>query len=203
MKERPILFSGPMVRAILEGRKTQTRRAVRPQPPRYPYGRTPTYLFENLWGWCAVHGTVRAVRSEDTIRCPYGVPGDRLWVRETHANLGKAPLPGGGTSEDIVLYRADHGDDCKIDGVRWTPAIHMYRRHSRITLEVVSIRAERLQAISDEDARSEGVSDFATYGTAKVEFASLWESINGAGSWDENPWVWAVEFRVLEKGGAH
>lgn len=157
-KERPILFSGPMVRAIIEGRKTQTRRIVKPQP-----------TFDGKW-W--VHKGY-ACNDEDEFRgglpffsdCPYGHVGDRLWVRETWAQVEGPP---GVIHVGHVLYRADACDNSgkrwssvrpgDPDGeVRWKPSIHMPRWASRLTLDVTGIRAERLQDISEEDAIAEGV----------------------------------------------
>lgn len=133
MKERPILFSAPMVRAILSGSKTQTRRVVKPQ-----------HL---------------------GVRCPYGQPGDRLWV-------------------------VSPADD------------YPTRRASRITLEIVSVRVERLQEISQEDAAAEGVEGVNT-GDFVTAYARLWESINGPGSWDQNPWVWVLQFKQVKSQGKY
>jgi hypothetical protein len=177
MKERPILFSGPMVRAILDGSKTQTRRTFK--------------------------GT-----TEHRSICPYGAPGDRLWVRETFAQ-GVEGCPGG------ISYRADHFDP-KGDGpahpMKWRPSIFMPRASSRILLEITDVRVQRLQEISDEDARAEGVSDGGCLSCGNPEpcgcgnpqpdardgFAWLWQSIHGRASWDANAWVWAITFQRLE-----
>lgn len=177
-KERPILFSGPMVRAILEGRKTQTRRIVKPQP------------VETEWR---------------KIACPYGQPGDRLWVRETFA-----------TGYGGVFYRASEGDKCKVISgaiVPWKPSIYMPRKLSRLTLEVVRVRVERLQDITDYDCAEEGCCDRTPLqdnepagkfirerqhsSAVRLRYECLWESINGKGSWDANPWVWVVEFKKV------
>lgn len=206
IKERPILFSGPMVRAILDGRKTQTRRVMKPQPTAFwNDGRQPKNLPYD--------------RSKDqVIRCPYGQPGDRLWVRETWAvvpqvtdNGPKHKAKGDGTG---VTWRADWNGNPS--GFKWKPSIHMPRWASRITLEIVHVRVERLQSISEQDAIAEGVesrpvkwnskaSQYRYYGwlekhdqwssSAICSFESLWDKINGPGSWDANPWVWVVEFR--------
>jgi len=193
-KERPILFSGPMVRAILEGKKTQTRRLVKPPPPR-------TCQTPLIWsdGW-SIAGHV--------YHCPYGKPGDRLWVRETWAeNAGSA----GG-----IIYRADFGDKCggvatlDLKGQEWThcvdrwrPSIFMPRWASRITLEITGVRIERLQHISEEDALAEGSigalnNSIGDNWSAREAFAAFWQSIHGADSWDINPWVWVVEFQHQE-----
>lgn len=205
VKERPILFSGPMVRAILEGRKSQTRRIVKPQPERLQ-----VYDATVRDGVCQFYGVGRSSQFADSldVQCPCGVPGDRLWVRETWQHTVATD------SDCCVCYAADlssrHsladqcgqgdfvavGEQCEPLHVgKWRPSIHMPRWASRITLEVVGVRVERLQDISEADAVSEGV-DFISVGGvgAKDVFESLWESINGEGSWHANPWVWAIEF---------
>ncbi|GHG79830.1 hypothetical protein [Comamonas sp. JC664] len=211
MAERPILFSGPMVQAILAGRKTVTRRVLKPQPEQSDiiaawrwYGRT----FAGGW---SLTGTPPAAMLKD---CPYGQPGDQLWLRETWA------LEDCGADGERVVYRADRaaawratlGDfhylSSDYEPGRWRPSIHMPRWASRLMLNVVSIRAERLHAITEEDARAEGVEPDAKYpsrwknylGDVSVpdavdSFMTLWMSINGIESWDANPWVWRVEFR--------
>lgn len=174
--ERPILFSGPMVRAILDGRKTMTRR-----------------IFKRRTG-------ITGPELDPTFRCPYGSPGDRLWVRETWA-----------VPETVTFYRAtDYG--LLPPGAKWSPSIHMPRRASRLTLEVTDVRIERLHDISEEDARAEGVESIAFdwrnympereapeqfHKNARESFFSLWESINGTASLASNPWVWVVSFRRL------
>jgi hypothetical protein len=169
MKSRPIIFSGPMVRAILAGEKTQTRRIINPQP------------YMN-------HDTRAA---GDISTCPYGQPGDQLWVRETFM-----PMP---HLNAKAFYRATD----RLVGGKWKPSIFMPRDLSRIDLEVVAVRVERLQSITPQDAWKEGISaDGWETGSAIHEFRRLWESINGAGSWDLNPWVWVVEFRRVEGGKA-
>lgn len=193
MKERPILFSSPMVKALLAGTKTQTRRLVKPQPGP-ELGETPGAA------WNA--GFV-------DVKCPYGQEGDRLWVREAWGfdsgvrgdfrPLGRNDLSG----MDLLthtLYRADGGK-----APRWRPSIHMPRWASRITLEVTSVRVERLQDITEEDAKAEGVdsvpvADVPRNGTLyhRDDFAQLWDIINGSKApWSSNPWVWVVGFRRL------
>jgi hypothetical protein len=189
MKERPILFTGAMVRALLDGSKTQTRRVVKPQP------------------LAAEFGMCRLVDSQGRpIACPYGQPGDRLWVRETFAL--SVVDPDGGSPQDEpdnwdVFYRADPeqpgGGWTDAEGneiaAPWKPSIHMPRWACRILLEITRVRVERLQDISYEDARAEGVDLAVWAGIAINGYKALWESINGAGSWDANPWVWVVEFK--------
>lgn len=196
MRERPILFSSPMVRAILAGTKAQTRRVVKPQPE----WSEPATVWQHGdghsgSGWYAHHSEYP---EEGALhyRCPYGQPGDRLWVRETHIDLGAC-----------CLYRADANAEQEralvAPGQRWMPSIHMPRSLSRITLEVTGVRVERLQDISEADAQAEGAEPMAlddlgnTWRTHKRGYQSLWESINGPGSWDANPWVWVIEFQRL------
>lgn len=218
MRERPILFSAPMVRSIISGAKSQTRRLVKPQPP-FETGEVFTGMY---------HPTVIDKRGEEqpgkeifgawnldgdwATSCPYGQPGGNLWVRETWM----ADPPRDGTWPSIAfdgckprdhslipeqyrtpahcLYRADGHD---FHG--WTPAIHMFRWASRITLEVTSVRVERLQDISEADAQAEGCADvdYSAGRTYRHAYRDLWESINGEGAWSLNPWVWVVEFRKL------
>jgi hypothetical protein len=193
-----------MVRAILDGRKTQTRRVVKPQPEwiRPAVGRDGI-----AHGYCGSG-------PENGIRCPYGQPGDRLWVRETWAPVweddtgfcGVGFRAGGMPEEDKRAGDYMDGTD------RWRSPVTMPHWASRITLEIESVRVERLNEISEEDAKAEGIcqfqiGDIKAYGlneadrdsmhsTAKDAYRSLWESINGPGSWTENPWVWVVTFRV-------
>ena len=178
-RERPILFSGPLVRAILAGRKTQTRRIVKTGP-----GIT---AVDDLDGerW---PGYMDECREWKRLPCPYGVPGDRLWVRETF------DAPPGSTNRAEVVYRADYERDEHQH--TWWPSIYMPRWASRITLEITGVRVERVQEISEADAFDEGVSlsapDEQTY---RWQFAVLWNAINGKDSWESNPWVWVIEFR--------
>ena len=211
MKERPILFSAPMVQAILSGRKTQTRRILKGSTEhKGPYN--PAYLeaHKKSPGWSEI--------------CPYGRPGDRLWVRETH---------GFGKHAGEIVYKADGGwanipgfQVVACDKGKWRPSIHMKRAHSRILLEIVAVRVERLHDISEEDALAEGMGKITKDGAlfkygipdrdgypgnddsgwpwdqwevkASKAFQKLWKSINGEKSWDENPWVWVVEFKRIE-----
>ena len=216
MKERPILFSGPMVRAILEGRKTQTRRPVKPQPPAYIdelYGgelrQQAPYQLE-----CHESGCVLGYGFEDDngllYRCPFGVPGDRLWVRETFATINRlagCELYRQG-KDDGVRYRATWA---KSHSWGWRPSIHMPRWASRITLEVVIVRVERVLDITESDAEAEGFEatfdrDGSAYGalliTARERFLTAWRDIYGQESLDANQWVWVVEFKRLEQESA-
>ncbi len=191
MKERPILFSGDMVRAILDGRKTQTRRTVNPS-----------------WRGAIVKSYC----------CPYGVPGDRLWVQEDWG-VGCRPCPINGWVDGIE-YRADEAycidehDDLPLNPVKtpdgvdledfnsdgWSDAKTMPRWASRITLEITGVRVERVQDISEEDASTEGVEwkNMCDWPHSKA-FKTLWDSIAKPGvKWEDNPWVWVIEFRRVE-----
>ena len=176
MKERPILFSAPMVRAILDGSKTQTRRVAK-----------------EFNGMPNLDGILRRYPHQNG--CPHGTPGDRLWVRETWAH----ERDGTGCPDDTgILYRAtDPGWDDEETGLRWRPSIHMPRWASRILLEITDVRAQRLQEIGDEDARAEGYTpqspDFPV-----GWFQGLWDTIHGSGAWHANPWVWAITFRRIQ-----
>ena len=216
MKERPILFSGTMVKAIFDGRKTQTRRVMRLQPT------SPATIFDVAGGlpvwaiWPSEELDDAGHPKDHGIKCPYGRPGDRLWVREAwrittkdnHPTLGyrfgEQCVPGyHGTRMvgGLMLSWAElkRCDDC------WRPSIHMPRWASRITLEITAVRVERLQAISEDDARAEGCTGNCPVGNIRAhkagpfsyEYAQLWDKINGDGSWAANPWVWVVEFRKV------
>lgn len=197
MKERPILFSGPMVRAILEGRKTKTRRAIKPQPGGSHWERHEKHelLVNTLYssaGYCVrFQHILKGINREDPQwrTSPYGAPGDRLWVRETFALHHSFP--------DEVFYRADK----EISGQKWKPSIFMPRWASRITLRITDIRVERLRDISENDAAAEGAKYEETGFSARVCFVDLWQQINGKRpgcSWNDNPWVWVVEFEKIE-----
>jgi len=210
VKERPMLFSGPMVRAILGGHKTQTRRIVKPQPsdtflPQIgEYQRT---LTDRKDGEQFPDSVVRFGASDENedYPCPYGQPGDRLWVRETFRQIFLTPA--------IFQYRADNGIDADHPlSPKWKPSIFCTRAASRITLEITAVRIERLNEISEADARAEGcpldhlgnhydpppkeVDSWQGYG--RYSYSLLWSKINGPGSWDANPWVWVIEFRRVK-----
>jgi hypothetical protein len=204
---RPILFSGEMVRAILAGSKTQTRRIMKPQPDSEPTAVESVALTKtNRNGIASPGKEVFGAYGDDWFcKCPYGAPVDRLWVRETWAVVPrvtddgtKHKAKGDGTG---ATWRADWNGNPS--GFKWKPSIHMPRWASRITLEITDIGVERLNQISEADAEAEG------YPGTEVEgkhvpwsrtgwFESLWESINGLGSWEKNPWVWVVTFEVVE-----
>jgi hypothetical protein len=188
MKLRPILFSTAMVQAILEGRKTQTRRVVKPQPrngteERFYNEEQPTYL------------------------CPYGQPGDILWVLESWTPIVNAGQDG----FNLYGYKTD-----ALVGVKWKPSIYMPFAAARIFLRIKAVRVERLQDITEEDAIYEGIGRFTKDNTIykygidglpwvimerkpSLAFARLWQSINGPESWAANPWVWVLEFQRVSR----
>ncbi|ENE4901819.1 TPA: hypothetical protein NDT50_000151 [Klebsiella pneumoniae] len=211
MKERGMIFNGEMVRAILDGRKTQTRR-----PVRFPV------LDKNLGCELAGNELAGELSAGNYLNSAFGKPGDRIWVRETWNKYG-----------GLLTYRADHDwiDDMRKETVctaKWVPSIHMPRWASRILLEITDMRVERLNAISPEDAESEGLerTNFTGFGDEPglpsypepdvyfdplkkqwkeyppEAFAGLWESIYGKESWNSNPWVWVIEFKRVEGGAA-
>jgi hypothetical protein len=200
MKEQPILFSAPMVRAILDGSKTQTRRVVKPQLGGLPH---PQARCPGSWDWIGDfdHGCGMGIDSTHcfgSIACPYGKPGDQLWVRECISK----PYPADVAAENFTgFYKASN----ESRNVRWTPSIHMPRWASRITLEITGVRVERLNSISEGDAMDEGAGSLLAeheYLDGNPDqyrrcFEILWESINGLGSWNLNPYVWVVEFKRL------
>jgi hypothetical protein len=205
MKERPILFSGAMVRALLAGTKTQTRRVIN-LPHMNPLGQWEPVAWGGPHGGRPPEGKTAPAqvlighsRTGEILGCPYGQPGDHMWVREA---FGCVPTA---CESDELVYAADYQDGSdRATGVRYRPSIHMPRWASRITLEVTGVRVERLQDISDGDARAEGVQmpdgtptppEWWNY---RQEFAHLWDQINGPGSWDANPWVWVVKFRRIQ-----
>lgn len=215
MKERPILFSSAMAPRLLDGSKTQTRRLPRKQPIGRPWFWAGDSVDpEPMWFDGYTRGEEpRGAPTEDVndpMRCRYGEPGDRLWVRETWA------WPG----EEGYIYRADQWSadmvekwktDPNYPQVKWKPSIFMPRWASRINLEIIGVKVERLQDISEEDAKAEGVGLFIpSDGTSEAAmkfaragrpfaaaFCALWHQINGPESRDENLWVWCLEFKRL------
>ena len=215
IKEHPIIFSGSMIRAILDGSKSQTRRVISPQPVDEdecgPYIQVPEVTD---WG-C---GETLTFMGRKHIKCPYGVPGDTLWVREMHYRYGKW-IKNGITAtgrqkwkfielddkpKNVTVRYAENAPNelSKRPAVGWykRPSIFMPRWASRMNLTVKNVRVERVQDISEEDARDEGV-EFAPAGPGNCTnyvggFADLWDSINGKRGygWDVTPWVWVVEF---------
>jgi hypothetical protein len=236
---RPILFSGPMVRALLNGAKTQTRRIVKPQPPDHAI---------EVFDWRAPHIAESAKASEGCYfndmdglhfhcKSPYGTIGDRLWVRETFRKTCDDKAWGCvqyKADESIRLILCDNNGEGDPIGTKphkeplqrvgkkgppFKPSIHMPRWASRITLEITSVRIERLNAISNADCVAEGIEPIGEerdigkccgkivktqvgqidgkHSTVRQLYSELWESINGPGSWARNPWVWVVEFKIV------
>ena len=219
MKEHPILFSGEMVRAILEGRKAQTRRPIKPQPQG---GHCASMADDGIWAVLTEIGWGGEFACNEIGHCPYGIPGDRLWVRETW-QAWEDPE----TGQDYLRYRADGAKIVpdwpnteeawgRLCGYfdRWYPSIHMPRWAARITLEVTGVRVERVQDIGQKDALAEGCPcgeltrktihalKHSSSGLAAIEwFVDAWNAIyldRGLG-WEANPWVWVVEFRHTEE----
>ncbi|HFD7189351.1 TPA: hypothetical protein ACF5TK_000880 [Klebsiella pneumoniae] len=232
MKERGMIFNSEMVRAILDGRKTQTRRIMAPQPA----DDIERGIFPNpeVIGW---KSSLRHKHGSTTAHfCPYGKPGDRIWVREAFRVHSRA------TDVATLVYKASVRNSWTEQTLRvpvavcnkpatpekWTPSLHMPRWASRILLEITDVRVERLNTISPEDAESEGLecTNFTGFGDEPglpsypepdvyfdplkkqwkeyppEAFAGLWESIYGEGSWQANPWVWVIEFKRVEGGAA-
>ncbi|HDS8605943.1 hypothetical protein [Klebsiella pneumoniae] len=241
MKERGMIFNGEMVRAILDGRKTQTRRIMKPQPePCHRGGHWwPSNVFKTMLhveeemqngkgGWGGLVGDA----------CPFGDVGDRIWVREAYrfpASLDDVSPTGVGEMAVATGYRkpwaptfyeftGTFSDGWKgfetppkvSDAGKLRPSIHMPRWASRILLEITDVRVERLNAISEEDARAEGIIDGGCLNCGEPEpcgcanpepdatdaFAYLWQSIYGQDNWNANPWVWVIEFKRVEGGAA-
>ncbi|WP_049202633.1 hypothetical protein [Serratia marcescens] len=231
MKERPVIFNSEMVRAILDGRKTQTRRVMAVQPESNQFGLlriTDSTKRSDIgkYHWAESNATGTHQRSA-LFSCPFGQVGDRLWVRETWSDVNLEGIP-------AVAYRADgdvyspmddesfldeygafNYEDHRvtkyhfaawysdlIEGIEgvWRPSIHMPRWASRITLEITGVRVERLNDISEEDAKAEGVKAGVSPGHEhmmhQVAFRELWQSIYSEESWSANPWVWVIEFRL-------
>lgn len=209
MRERPILFSAPMVRAILSGQKSMTRRVVKPQPEAIPqHVWRPRDLGPNrqFWWPCSA---VRQMVDLGEMRsfCPYGVPGDRLWVRETWRHW---PVRDGADQREGLDYRATDEDDFEYPVnesiFKWRSPIHMPRWASRLTLTITDVRVERVQDINDDDAIAEGIPDYPDFkGDCPVDdYRELWDSLNAARGygWDANPWVWALTFSVADCAAA-
>jgi hypothetical protein len=173
MKETPILFSSPMVRAILEGRKTQTRRIVKGQALEFLESFVPEFVSLKENGFSK-----------------YGYAGDKLWVKETWKYVDFCGEDNG------YVYRATDPDWESMEGWTWKPSIFMPKVASRITLNITGIKIQRLQDITEEDAMKEG---YASDGdeSARIWFSMLWDKINGVGAWNENPWVWVLEFEKI------
>lgn len=206
MTERGMIFNSEMVRAILDGRKTQTRRIMAPQPA----DDIERGIFPNpeVIGWKSSrrhkHGSTTAHF------CPYGKPGDRIWVREAFRVHSRA------TDVATLVYKASERNSwteqthrvpvavCNKPATpeKWTPSLHMPRWASRILLEITDVRVERLRSMSQDDARAEGVIAASGPMEAGLAFRELWDSIYGEEGWKSNPWVWVIEFKRVEGGAA-
>lgn len=226
MKARPILFNGDMVRALLAGRKTQTRRVMKPKPEKVPADHPrPGHWWSSNVVQSMVHIEAELQNQQGGWEglaanvCPHGKEGDLLWVRETWIQKGRYVMPAWPEAEQEdatwsgsknIHYSADgEGPDSREDGrVVWRkrPSIHMPRWASRLTLRITDVRVERLQEISEEDAKAEGCDNSKSEEAATVgwyekprkAFRRLWERINGSESWSANPWVWVIEFEVIQ-----
>lgn len=240
MKERGMIFNGEMVRALLDGRKTQTRRIMKVQPEPSK-SRPGDFWFSSKKLESMVHVSDLAPGNSPIVDChlffqehccPFGAVGDRIWVRETWQVIHDYVDENGIVDERRFarsiprqrgnywhpVYEEHFGNESREDrGFPWRPSIHMPRWASRIMLEITDVRVERLNAISEEEAITEGVppaggllpdypGTFLTpkgdFATAKVAFQRLWESIYGEDSWKANPWVWVIEFKRVEGGAA-
>lgn len=220
-KERPILFSAPMIRAILDGRKGQTRRVVKPQPvlpegcdfqmpgPRSAAAMVVRRNPHKCDSPAYEAGPDTRWFPDSAIRCPYGVPGDRLWVRESwYYDLPPHKLPStkpDGFNPDDLYFRAD-GECCQqipecscaeVGKPKWRPGMFLPRWASRLTLLVNSVRVERLHDISERDAKAEGTTVYDGGVCYRDGYSALWDRINGPGSWAANPWVWVVGFERI------
>ncbi|HGE8301211.1 TPA: hypothetical protein ACGD5C_001527 [Serratia marcescens] len=221
MKERPVIFNGEMVRAILDGSKTQTRRIVSRSADIESISTHLDWVHSGAYGKCRPSDKEYANKAESLkssglhafrdangrlfgLHCPFGQVGDRLWVRETFAAFD-ADWKHPGKPHDLkdgpwpnVVYPASVA---KIPDGTCRPSIHMPRWASRITLEITAVRVERLNDISEEDAKAEGVKAGVSPGHEhmmhQVAFRELWQSIYGEESWAVNPWVWVIEFKQV------
>lgn len=234
MTERGMIFNGEMVGAILSGRKTMTRRIMKVQPESSGFGLR--YIAESslakevgMYFWSQSDACGMKARSKP-FACPYGKPGDRIWVRETFQgplfdfdvmdSYCKDSTPF--EKPEFCVYKADgvpapefYDADDELH-CRWRPSIHMPRWASRITLEITDVRVERLNSISEEDARAEGIIDGGCVNCGEPEpcscahpqpdatdaFAYLWQSIYGQENWNANPFVWVIQFERVEGGAA-
>lgn len=234
MKEHPILMSAPMALATLALRKSQTRRVVNPQPTldyHYTAWETPESY---SWTTCDPLNVKYPATQRHVVRCPYGQPGDRLWVRESCFHWGRWWKDGFTKSgrqrwrfrkegPGAVVFDRSHAQVADKTTARETcmfwrrPSIHMPRWASRMTLEITEVRVQRLQSLSEVDAIAEGIERLGefpnitpwrnyavrqpagarNFSTPLRSYVSLWEAIHGPGSWEANPWVWAVSFKLL------
>ena len=218
MKERPILFSAPIVRALLAGTKTQTRRVVK-LIDLSKHEINSDWYKDKIWSWRVERGGMWTDYTEKGLlaKCPYGQPGDRLWVKETTVNVEAHGFVGPvyAESPEGEAYRqwglGPNPVEVEPEDVKLRPSLFMTRKMARLLLEVTAVRVERLQEISEEDAKAEGIEEvepgmwksyhkegvvgWSSVNDQIMSYRTLWESINGPGSWDANPWVWVVDFR--------
>lgn len=201
-KSKPILFSTEMVQALLDGRKTQTRRVIKDKLLQDPVAFS--LFFEAINGIVPSDRTIEQYLLE-TLKSPYEI-GQELWVRETWGYNPDYP-----NLMTHICYKADKGHE--YDGIKWKSPIHMPRAAARIFLKIKDIRIEKLQEISEEDAKAEGVrqnklaklfglnyeKDEWTFTAAKESYQSLWNKINGKDAWEQNPYVWVIEFEIIKK----
>ncbi|EMA2440161.1 morphogenetic protein [Klebsiella pneumoniae] len=198
MKERGMIFNAEMVRAILDGRKTQTRR-----PVKFPVHD------KNLGCELAGNELAGELSAGSYLNSAFGKPGDRIWVRETFCPVDDTQYGG----ERWVDYRATPKFEAShpagwdsapndAEALKWRPSIHMPHWASRILLEITDVRVERLRSMSQDDARAEGVIAASGPMEAGLAFRELWDSIYGEESWNANPWVWVIEFKRVEGGAA-
>jgi len=216
IKERPIIFSTEMVRAILDGRKTMTRRVVKLR--RITHNPTSSLSAHGgIYSMADMSAELELAKNiKPELPCPYGQVGDRLWVRETFAVRADGVYQ--------ILYKSDYEEVVKMLelheftkrmglpplDIKWKPSIHMFRKDSRILLEITALRVERLQEITLNDCKAEGIGQY-TFAMgccsenppdARWKFIELWDSLNATRGfgWDKNPWVWAIGFKPLEAG---
>ncbi|SAU56484.1 morphogenetic protein [Klebsiella pneumoniae] len=200
-----MIFNAEMVRALLSGRKTQTRRIIKPQPEATLSG-----SLSGKWLSRPLNGLLLPKIEDIAIHCPFGSVGDRIWVREAFRVHSRA------TDVATLVYKASERNSwteqtrrvpvavCNKPATpeKWTPSLHMPRWASRILLEITGVRVERLRSMSQDDARAEGVIAASGPMEAGLAFRELWDSIYGEESWKANPWVWVIEFKRVEGGAA-
>jgi hypothetical protein len=225
-KFHPILFSTPMVQGIMEDKKTMTRRIIKPRDQPFLKDDKCIIEFNATWGWVVKRSIgARSDRYEiiQQFKCPYGKVGDILWVRETFVHNGAYYLYRASQNNDDYFHDFDTYE--KTEKIKWKPSIFMPKAACRIFLKITNVKVERLQDISEEDAKSEGVllengqyynyqlgahfMDGARFkwhqgiekwvSAAESSFQTLWQSINGAESWNANPWVWVISFKKITK----
>lgn len=197
-RERPIIIDSDSIQAVLRGRKTQTRRVISLRntvrfediKTNHNFDITGVANHSGIYWTFGLGWYIGGIRYYDaaTIKCPYGIPGDRLWVRETWCYVGEVPGP-------EIIYKATTPD---FKG--WASPIYMPRWASRITLEILSVRVERVQEISDSDCYAEGIKSELSdvLGEPRIKYAELWDTLNAKRGypWADNPWIWVIEFAV-------